>query len=598
MKNFKIIKNGLVLTLDPQHRAGYYDIILNEDKILEIDYKEDGGIELARKYAGAEVIDAAGKIVIPGLINANINSSYSFSKVFFRKSSYESLGSNISLSLLDRFFNDENNIRELENLLLLSCAKALYNGETTLAETSSYVSKAFFNGGLFNSDKIKQNVIYTSYESSFNNYLAGIGRFYLIGVRSDEEINNYTLSSVKKSLKEGENKLYLEILSSAKTTEEFRHNFNRSLVRVFADYYLLSQNTIFCNPIYVNHDDIDILNNSDVNIIFNPTDFLKLSKKNIEFEDFMSGKINLCIGTGFLGKDVLSEMKVLSELIYKSAFSYESILRMATVNPARMYNLSGSAGTIEKGKSADFVMFDIKDIRNTYLMPEMNSEKICEFVIENLNVKDISDVMIRGDMLIKEYRNYTGLPADMQQRAAALSQKVYSAGKYFEFKEKYLMRKRVNDITLYPEGAAAKKDDFSLDIETIPVDDSIPALEDSDFKIIGVQNAEALNYFSEFGGDVNENEAVIYELDSADKGLNIFDWSGDTAVKENVKLSIFLGKAEEVQEKEVKKEPEAHIEKKAPPAQVVKIKETPEVVFKKTKLRFGFSEDSKEKDND
>lgn len=594
MKNFKIIKNGLVLTLDPAHRAGYYDIILNEDKILDIDYKQ-GGIELARKYTGAEVIDAAGKLIMPGFINANINSSYSLSKVFFRKSSYESLGSNISLSLLDRYFNDEKNIEDLEDLMLLSCGKALFNGETFLAETSSYISRAFFNSALFNSDTIKQDVTYTSYESSFNNYLAGIGRFYLVGVKANEEINNYTLNSVKKSLKEGENKLYLEILSSAKTTEEFRHNFNRSLVKVFADYYLLSPNTIFCNPVYVNHDDIDILNNSDVNIIFNPTDFLKLSKKNIEFEDFMNGKINLCIGTGFLGKDVLSEMKILSELIYKSSFSYESIIKMATANPARMYNLSAVSGSIEKNKFADFVMFDIKDIRNTFLMPEMNSEKVCEFIIESLNVKDISDVMIKGKPLIKEYRNYTGLPVDMQERAAALSRKIYSAGKYFEFKEKYLMRKRVNDITLYPEGGASRKDDFSLDIETIPVDDGLPVLEESDFKIIGVQNAGTVNYFSEFGGDTTDNEAVIYELESADKGLNIFDWSsdkaaGDKAVKENVKLSIFLHKTEEPPSAEVIEKPKADIEKKAAPVQQIKTSE--EVVFKKTKLRFGFSEDS------
>jgi imidazolonepropionase-like amidohydrolase len=68
------------------------------------------------------------------------------------------------------------------------------------------------------------------------------------------------------------------------------------------------------------------------------------------------------------GSSVHEEMALMAE---KLSMSPASVLRAATVNPARFFNMLGSLGTIEPGKLADLVLLDgnpLSDIKNTQLI--------------------------------------------------------------------------------------------------------------------------------------------------------------------------------------------------------------------------------------
>jgi predicted amidohydrolase YtcJ len=66
--SIKIIENGFVLTGDKQNRAGKLTIIIQNGRITEIGRRADA---LKATYPNAEVIDSAGKIILPGFVDAH-----------------------------------------------------------------------------------------------------------------------------------------------------------------------------------------------------------------------------------------------------------------------------------------------------------------------------------------------------------------------------------------------------------------------------------------------------------------------------------------------------------------------------------------------
>ena len=66
--SIKIIENGFVFTGDKQNHAGRLTIIMKNGRIIEIGRRAEA---LKALYSNAEVIDAAGKIILPGFVDAH-----------------------------------------------------------------------------------------------------------------------------------------------------------------------------------------------------------------------------------------------------------------------------------------------------------------------------------------------------------------------------------------------------------------------------------------------------------------------------------------------------------------------------------------------
>jgi len=122
--------------------------------------------------------------------------------------------------------------------------------------------------------------------------------FYLVGLKTEERLNNFTLNYLRKNIRDGESKILLEVFNTVYYTDEAKRNFNRSLIKILNEFSLLAENTIITNPSFLYITDIERIKNSKLNVIFNTSDFFKLAEKNIEFEELIRSNLNICIGTG------------------------------------------------------------------------------------------------------------------------------------------------------------------------------------------------------------------------------------------------------------------------------------------------------------
>lgn len=596
MSDVKIIKDGLLLSLDKESTTGFFDVVIKGDLISEVIPSENFDIKLLNeRYPDAEIINAKGKLVLPGLINSNLNSSFILSRMFIKNNYYDSLHSIPSLKRLEKYFTNLNTDEDLYQLMTYAYMDMLMSGVTTLADVSSYPYRDFLKKKFSDNQLIKQNVIFTSYHFSTSTFFKYQDQFYLTGFKFEEELNNYSINSIKKNFHVGENKLYLDIFNSELYSEQVSRSFGKTLVSLFDEFKLLSENTIISNPISINERDIKTLGDCKVNVVFNPTDFIKLARKNIEFESIMNSCANASIGTGYYGRDLLSECRSFSKLIYKSKFKYSDILKMITINGAKNFNVDSFKGSISRNYKADIVFFDMSDIRNIPDIPGIDEELLSEYVIETFSCKDISDVMVSGEIVYSD-KSVKGINTEnLYFNTKELIKKIYKVSSYFEYKDSIHSRRSAEKILSKPVDSSqfrkvihARDDEFN---------DS-----QDEFTIVGTQSMEIFDTVVKTDKNPDELTKFIHKIESFTNGF-IYKTGEEQAPVKKIFFDDVSGEKQSGNEtqtvRQIKEESEAEVllvENSKP--DIKHDSKTPEsttpdkVVLKKSKLKFGFSDDS------
>lgn len=580
MENFIVIKNGIVLTLDRKGSAGYFNIVVRNEKIYLIDYeKKFNEKEFIAKYPDAIIIDASDKIIMPGFFNSKLISSYSLSKYFFRKCSYENINSWLSLKLTDRFLLAKENSALQNELFRIAHARSLMNGEIFINECSSSITSEFFDKYFSDSDMMKQYFNLNVYDYGLLTGMINPERNISLGFKADEDINNYSLASMKKVLSGNKLRLFIEASLSQKTFESVNKDFGKPFISVLSEMELLSQGTVICNPTHLIHSELEILKKRRSTILVSPSDYLNLQDRKTDLDEIFLSGLNIITGTGYTGESIFSELKILSSLISKNIISSEDLLKTAVLNPSLLFGISNITGSIERNKSADMNILSLDDLRNVPAVPETESEILSDFIIRNLSAKDISDVIIKGRVLVRNNKLLTDDPSLLRKRSEEISSRIYSEGKYFEYKEKYLMRGRVDKL----ESEAQNKEFKEIFVDMNITDSEYTG--EGEFTILRIKEEE----YEQARGKADIDESSnIEEISSTEDDLDFLD----EKESQNIKIHSALSEL-----KENKASAERNIKEKQSPKEN---EETDQVNEKETvkehevsakKLKFGFGED-------
>ena len=607
---FSVVKNGLCLTFDNFGRTGYYNLIIKGNKIFDIDYNNEfnSDREIYKKYPDVDIIDAANKIVVPSFFNSLKDSTYHLSGVFLKHSDYEDIDANVSLRLVEKHLSSSKVNPDLVNLFTLSFVKSLLNGETFVNESSELITAELLTSNALGNINSKPDVVFTVYDNYISDYCLGVNRFHCIGLRDENDLNNYSLASVRKAIQKGNKRAVIESLQSVNNSDTLRNIFGKSFIKVLDDNDLLTPNLIIANPVFLTNEELNVIGEKKVNVILQPSDWLNLSIKEPEFDSFVNRKLNLLVGTGISGKSVFSELKVLKNIIPAKRISAESLLKMIITNPANVFGILNICGSLEKNKLANFLMLDLNDIRNFMALPEIESEKICGFIIDYLDEKDISDIFFRGLHFLNQYKCEFVDNAALYEINCSLSKKIFEKGKYSEFKEKRLMRRRVGKLLMTSDDEEHK----SLQDENmkIPVDDSgLNILEgESEFRIIGTKKVTAPIVGEDSDEKYNDSSWLddlsrhVKELSGFENGFDLIDDAYQdfadvsekkkdeyslTGEKKPTKKIFFDDDSVEHKVEELDKFHSSPVITKPVPDPLIEPKK---VTFKKSKLKFGFDD--------
>ena len=173
-------------------------------------------------------------------------------------------------------------------------------------------------------------------------------------------------------------------------------------------YGILDHDTIGSHVVYLNDHEIDLLAQTGTKVANTPLCEMKIADGIAPIPKMVRAGVTVCLGTdGAMwnnSNDIFREMKGMSLLhtIHSGIRSLKTtdILDMATINGAKAFGLEAEFGTIEEGKSADFIL-----VRTD--KPHMRPLRmgLCENVTSSLvfsaNGNDVSDVFVNGNHVVE-----------------------------------------------------------------------------------------------------------------------------------------------------------------------------------------------------
>ncbi len=163
--------------------------------------------------------------------------------------------------------------------------------------------------------------------------------------------------------------IHMHLSESETEIENCKKDYGCTPIELAERCGLFAHPFIAAHCVQVTDRDMDILKKYDVSVVTNPASNMKLGNGFAPVPEMLEKGINVCIGTdGAASNNSLSlvhEMSLLA-LIHKGTkrspqcVSAEEVYRCATINGAKALSLEKEIGSIEIGKKADLVLWNLK----------------------------------------------------------------------------------------------------------------------------------------------------------------------------------------------------------------------------------------------
>ena len=404
-----IIKNGKVVLFEE-----------NDVKVKKIDIKVRKNIiekiaEVIEPEKEEKTIDATNKVIMPGLINTHAHIAMSIFRGTFE-------GCNLYKWLNEKIWPVEAKLTEKQvyDATMLSIIEMISTGTTCVNDhyfMSKQIRKAL--------EKTKMRAMITSIlmdtdgEQAFNKRLKEFTDLYESRDKEKDLITYsvsphglYTCSdkvlTISRELALKYNlPIHVHFLESIDEIEDIRKLHGRDAVNVLKEYFN-GVHAILAHGVKLNNKDIEILKTMDCGIAHNPVSNFRLGCKIADTTKYIQEGINVGLGTDGQGSgnnlDMFETMKLAALAqggIHENEYKIESkeIIKMATINGAKLLNLDDKIGSIEEGKNADIIIIDISPkLENIKMIP--NNDVISNLVY-NTDGRNVETTIINGEILME-----------------------------------------------------------------------------------------------------------------------------------------------------------------------------------------------------
>lgn len=456
-----IIKNAYIFTLNRNLPFGRYSLLINDSKITDIaDSSAQGASKLAKwveqHSAHAEIVDCTNKLVMPPMVNSCVKSDGALLHYLLKRRHYEKVHEELCTDMIFNYLyqelpNEENKsdlaaiynysynrllksgVFEFNEVSLRKDANHLTPITNTIKETSQKVSVCY---------PIKQDI------NTIRDHKYLTPSYYLT---QENLLTVFDISNITELRSHGVRNLFLETGVNKEITEKFRVTFHKSLISVLDEYGLIDENTSLINPLYLDYNDLKIITDKRANIIVCPRDLAQFTNRYFPIDDYIGHGIPFSIGTGWLGSDLMKEVRLFRNKYKELNLSSSELLFSVTKIPHRLYfkgDTANSGLAIDINREADMIFVDVSDLR-FQLYPEDNEfEHVCDFLVDNLASNNISDIMVKGEFRIRDNKILNSDENEMINRASVTRDRLYKVGKYEELKKKNETRKRSDKLDM------------------------------------------------------------------------------------------------------------------------------------------------------
>lgn len=439
-----VIHRAQVITMDDATGATpvVRSIRIDDGVIVEI------GTDV-QPAAGDRVIDGSDRLVAPGFVNAHTHSWEMLYKGRYDNLPLE-LWMAVTYPILGNSHVDPDLVRLRSTLFAIESLKA---GVTTVVDdvlenpgqdraqlaavfdaydeigiraniSGHIISKPFIDTLPFVTDylpddvarEIRANPVPTaeeyltfSREAFENHHGRGGGRLrYMVAPSAPQRCGEDVLVGATELAREFDAECHIHVLETKTQLVTGMEMYGGSLVSYMHGIGALSPNTTLAHGIWLTDTDMGLIADAGTSVSHNPISNLKLGSGIAPWRALQDAGVNLGLGTDGCSSsdsprmlDVIKMAALLHKVTtpdFESWPRVEEVLRAGTVGGARSAVLQDQVGSIEIGRQADLVLYDLESMAFT------PRQKLDHQLVYSENGSSIDIVMVAGKVVVENGR--------------------------------------------------------------------------------------------------------------------------------------------------------------------------------------------------
>lgn len=430
-----LLVNARILTVD----SGFSDIengaLAVRDGIIEKVWSPSTDAPLPQ---AKESIDCAGKLVMPGLVNAHTHLPMSLFRgladdlaldqwlndyIFPAEATYispQTVGLGTRLSAAEMLLNG-----------ITACCDGYFHAEEVATAMSSTGMRAAIGQGVidFPAPGVPDPMRNVDVAKSFVD--AWLGRSKLlqpsIFCHSPYTCSPQTLQTAKAAAAQMGVRFQIHVAETQFEVQQCRESNGCSPVAYLHGLGLLDAKTVLIHAVWVDADDIAMIADSGASVVHCPESNMKLASGIAPVPEFIDAGLTIGLGTDGCASnndlDLFGEMKSAAGLHKVHRFNptvldAASVIRMATIAGARLLGLEQQIGSLEAGKQADLIVLEL---RQPHLLPLYHP---ASHIVYAARGSDVHHVMIAGRWIVQNRQLITLDLASLMKEVDALSRKI------------------------------------------------------------------------------------------------------------------------------------------------------------------------------
>jgi 5-methylthioadenosine/S-adenosylhomocysteine deaminase len=395
-ENFEILEN--------------HSLVVKDGKILDILDKQ----QAQGKYSGNS-LELESHALLPGFINSHCHSAMSLLRGYAEDQPLQSWLSD-SIWPAEGKWVSEDFVRDGS---LLACAEMIKSGTTcfndmyffpdvvaNIAEASkmraclSFPVLEFPSAWAQNADEYIDKGL--ALQDQYKNH-AMIGTAF--GPHAPYTVSLETMARITTLAEEIDSNIHIHLHENAQEVADHKKEHGKSAIEQYADKGFLSPRLQAVHMTQLSEQELNLVEKFGVNIVHCPESNMKLASGIAPLDQIEAKNINLALGTDGCASnndlDMIGEMKSAGLLAKVSSGNAntakaENLLRMATINGAKVLGIEEQCGSLEVGKSADMISIDFSTLDCVPLYNPVSQ------IIYSASKNQVSNVWISGEQLLKE----------------------------------------------------------------------------------------------------------------------------------------------------------------------------------------------------
>jgi 5-methylthioadenosine/S-adenosylhomocysteine deaminase len=434
-----LIRNGIVLPMERGRRIAFDpgSVLLDGDRIVAVGNVDE--LDADPRASGAELVDATGHAVIPGLHNCHLHSG------LLR-------GTAESMSLWDWLKAYVDPAHKALTPEIARAASLQCYAESLLAGTTSVMDMwRFMEGSAEVAEQlgIRATLVpYVADEVGFDYFetiesnrrlleshrVGANGRVRTwVGLEHLLYCSAACFAQAVALMEEFDTGLHTHSSESTWEVEQSLERWGRRPIEVFHERGILGPSTVVAHCVWLSDREIELLAETGTSVAHCPCSNMKLSSGPARVGDLRRGGVD--VGLGSDGEkennnlDILEEMKFASLLQKVTTLDPTSgdpwdVLQMATSEGAAVLGLGELTGSLEPGKRADVITVSLTGLHTTPVMhgPEFN---VPAHLVFSASGHDVRDVWVDGTRLLERGAPTTFDVGHVRSEAQAAAEELF-----------------------------------------------------------------------------------------------------------------------------------------------------------------------------